>query len=113
MKYRQDQLTDTIKNEVITILLFQVNNPLLKHVIVTRAKMTKDLKIARIYYNIPGSLAEQKKVAMSLNRSKSFIRKLLTPKLNVRFVPELEFYYDESQEELSKLEDLFHRIHKE
>ena len=110
MKHRYDQMTDTIKQEVASILLFKVNNPNLKNVAVTRIKMTRDLKLARIYYDVHGSEEEKDLVQKSLNRSRGFIRKELAPKLHMRFVPNIEFFFDDAQESLMRLDSLFQRL---
>ncbi|OGP13742.1 MAG: ribosome-binding factor A [Deltaproteobacteria bacterium RIFCSPLOWO2_02_FULL_50_16] len=112
MKYRYDQLTDFIQQEVATILLMKISNPLLQNITVTRVRMTRDLKLARIFYDVHASSDDRKVIQKNLDKSKGYIRKELAPKLNTRFVPDLEFLFDDSQEALARLDSLFQRLKK-
>jgi ribosome-binding factor A len=108
--HRLERLQEEVRHEVSSILLFEVTDPLVKGVTVTRVVVTKDLGIARIYYEAAGTAAEKQALQQGLDRAKGFIRRRLAPRLNLKAMPELEFFYDETKDEISRVDELFSKI---
>ncbi len=108
--HRIKRIQEEIQHAVSSILLLEVTDPLLRTVTVTRALVTKDLSLARIYYDAPGGDQEKIKVQEALLRARGFIRKQLAQRLRVKAMPELEFFYDETREEISRVEELFSKL---
>lgn len=80
---------------------------------ISSVSITPDLLIARVYlsfYNIP----EPQKALDQMHISLSEIRYQLGNKIKnqVRRIPELEFYIDESLEQAFKIEELLRKIKK-
>ncbi len=80
---------------------------------ITGVSVTPDLLIARVslsFYNIP----DPQKALNQMHISLSEIRFQLGNKIKnqVRRIPELEFYKDESQEQAFKIEELLRQIKK-
>ena len=85
-------------------------------VTVTSGRVTKDLSIAYIYVSILESTPEQRKASFRhLEGLTQKIRSALAGRIRhqLRTVPELRFFLDESQFEASKMEDLFAKIRAE
>ena len=108
--HRIERLQEEIQRAVSFILLLELTDPLIRGVTVTRVTMTRDLGIARIYYEIRGTKEEQRAVQRGLDRASSFIRRQLAPRLNVKTVPELKFFYDETSDEISRIDKLFSKL---
>lgn len=108
--HRLERLQEEIQHEVSSILLFEVTDPLVKGVTVTRVLITKDLGIARVYYEASGTKEEKAALQQGLHRARGFIRKRLAPRLNLRAMPELEFFYDETKDEISRVDELFSKL---
>ena len=110
--HRLQRLQEEVHREVSAILLFEVTDPLLRGLIITRALMTKDLSLARIYYEAPGSEKDRPLFQQGLERAKGFIRKQLSVRLPLKTIPKLEFFHDDLQEEISRVDELFSKIDK-
>jgi len=74
-------------------------------VTVTEVKMTPDLKSARIYI-IPLGGRETKKIVSILTEFSHLVRKALSKKLDMKFLPRLAFVEDNSFEYAEKIERL-------
>ena len=85
-------------------------------VTVTAARVTKDLSIAYLYVSVMGNTPEQRKATFKhLEALTPKVRSALASNIRhqLRTVPEIKFFLDESQFEASKMEDLFERIRAE
>ena len=78
---------------------------------VTEVKMTPDLKTARVYV-IPLGGVETKKTVKILTEFSHLVRKALSKKLDIKFLPKLAFVEDNSFEYAEKIERLIN-INKE
>ena len=74
-------------------------------VTVTEVRMTPDLKAARVYV-IPLSGIDMKKVVGVLTDNAHLVRKALSKKLSLKFLPKLNFIEDRSFEYAEKIEEL-------
>lgn len=95
------------------MLATEVRDPGVGLVTVTRAKVTADLSLARVYWTIIGDAAERKKTAKALERATPFLRHLLSERLTLRRAPELKFIFDESVAAQDRIEQIIQEIHAE
>ena len=72
---------------------------------VTEVKMTPDIKSARVYV-IPLGGIESKKTVSVLTEFSHLVRKALSKKLDIKFLPRLAFVEDNSFEYAEKIERL-------
>lgn len=108
--HRLERLQEEARHVISSLLIFEVTDPLIKGITITRVMMTKDLGLARFYYESPVPKGDRPKVQAALNRARSYFRKQLAPRLNLRITPEVEFFYDETSDEISRVEDLFSKL---
>jgi ribosome-binding factor A len=95
------------------MLATEVRDPGVGLVTVTRAKVTGDLSLARIYWTIIGDAAERKKTAQALARAVPYLRHLLSQRLTLRRAPELQFLFDESVAAQDRIEQIILELHAE
>lgn len=95
------------------MLATEVRDPGVGLVTVTRAKVTGDLSLARVYWTIIGDAAERKKTAKALDRATPYLRRLLSERLTLRRSPELKFIFDESVAAQDRIEQILLEIHAE
>ena len=76
-----------------------------KVITVTEVRMTPDLKTARVYV-IPLGGVETKKTVSILTEFSHLVRKALSKKLDIKFLPRLAFVEDNSFEYAEKIERL-------
>ena len=76
-----------------------------KIITVTEVRMTPDLKTARVYV-IPLGGVEMKETVSILTEFSHLVRKALSKKLDIKFLPRLAFVEDNSFEYAEKIERL-------
>ena len=75
---------------------------------ITEVQVSPDLKIATAY--VRSLLVGKEQLAVdALQRNRKFIRGLLAPKLDMKFMPEVRFRIDTSLDYANKIDDLLHR----
>ena len=72
---------------------------------VTEVRMTPDLKTARVYV-IPLGGIDMKEIVRVLTDNAHLVRKALSKKLSLKFLPKLNFIEDKSFEYAEKIENL-------
>lgn len=114
MEYkRSDRVGDLLLELVSQLLTKEVSDPRIGPVTLTGAEVSKDLRHARIYFSL---LVEEKgraEVLSGLKSATGFIRAKVAKELKLRFVPTLEFVYDDTQERARRIEELLREVKKE
>lgn len=110
---RADRVADLIKMEIAEILRREAHDPRIANITVTDVKLTDDLRSARIYVVELGKDRMSDEVGQGLAKAKGFLKRELGKRLQLRYVPELSFFYDPSFEYGSKIEKLLKEIKKD
>jgi ribosome-binding factor A len=111
MEYqRADRVADLLVELISELLSREIRDPRIDGVTVTGAKVSKDLRHARVYFNLLGQQPNRKDVSAGLQSATGFIRSKVAKQLNLRFVPTLEFCYDESEDEAQRIDTLLKQI---
>jgi ribosome-binding factor A len=113
LTHRVERIQQQVREEVSQMLSTEVRDPGVGLVTVTRAKVTADLSLARVYWTILGDAAERKKTAKALERATPFVRHLLAERLTLRRSPEVKFIFDESVAAQDRIEQIIQEIHAE
>jgi len=95
MQHRQQRVADAIREAVASIVLNDLGDPNIGFVTVTRCSVTRDLKIASVYFSILGTDKQRKQGLEHLQRARNYIRRLLPQHVSLRYNPELRFALDE------------------
>ena len=109
MGLRQERLADEIRDLIAGCFLGgQMGDPLLDSVTITAVKLTPDLQLATVYFRIYGQVDHNQvdRVAKALESAGGFFRKRLSEALDIRRIPSLRFFYDESIERGARIEKL-------
>lgn len=113
MSIRLDKIAELLKEELSLIFLYKIQDPALGMLTVTGIKVSPDLKNAKVYISIYEKDGRQKKIT-KLNDIKGYIRTQLASKVShMRNIPDLDFYLDDTQDYVEKIEDIFKKIHKD
>ncbi len=105
--FRKERVADLVLSSLATGLL-NMHDPRLTSVTVTEVKMTPDLRIAKVYFSAIGITPDAAKEA--LVGAKGALKKKIGSELQLRVVPDLQFYYDEAVETGSRIEALLNTI---
>ena len=111
---RQLRVGEMIKQALSMIFLkdeAKLPNVQTKGITVTEVRMSQDLKIAKAYVlPLGGKNAEQ--IIQILKDYSFLIRKILSQKVELKFLPKLLFRKDESFEYAEKIENLIKQTNK-
>lgn len=109
---RTEQVADQVRIAVGEMLLHRLHDPRIGFTTITAAKMSPDLRVARIYYSVLGDTAARKRTLEGLQAATGFIRRELGHQLRLRVTPEIVFEYDESVEYGAHIEEVLQQIHR-
>ncbi len=110
-KRRPARVADMIRNEIATLLLFGVKDPRIQNITVVRARVTDDLRTARVFFSCPREHSDE--AMAGLTSARGFIRSHLAKHIKMRFVPELIFEYDTNQDHSDHINSIFEEIKKD
>lgn len=110
MSQRSIKVAQSLKKELAELISHKVRDPGMGFVTITRVELTEDLRFARVYYSLLGEAQERKSSRATLNRAKGFLRREMASRLNMRYIPEIEFVFDKSIEYSLQLEEVFKKI---
>ena len=103
---RQSRVGGRIQEELSTLISRKIKDPRLEWATITSVKMTRDLKMARVYYCVFGDDEKKDAVGSAFASAHGFIKRELAKKLGLRYMPNLEFFYDESFDYGQRIDDL-------
>lgn len=110
---RIERIAHEIKKEISRILREDVSDPRIGFVSLTDVNITPDLKYAKIFVSVLGDENSKKKTLKGLKSATSFIKLKLGEALDLRFIPDIKFVYDNSLERGSRILGLMDKLHKE
>lgn len=107
---RLGRIDEELKKEISNIINYELKNPKITGLIsVTRAKITPDLKYAKVYVSILNSKNTADTLA-NLKKSSGFIRTEIAKRINLRITPEIIFVLDDSMEYGAKIDQILKEI---
>lgn len=107
---RADKIAETIHEMVSGLLIKGVKDPRIGFTTITGVKVTDDLHLATVYFSVVGDETEKKSTEKGLNSARGFIRKELGKNLRMRYVPDIIFRYDASQDYGRRIDSLLDEI---
>ena len=110
---RAERVGGQIQKILSEILLKDIKDPRLELTTITAVKMSKDLKIARIYFTTTGGKAKADEALKGFRSAVGFLKRSLSSELALRYMPELIFFYDESYDYGEKIEKVLQSIKAE
>ena len=103
---RPEKVAERIKEEVSQIIAGGLKDPRLGFVTVTDARVSPDLRHARIYVSVMGSDREIDSSLAALKSASGFIRRELGLSLHLVRTPELTFEFDQTAMSASRIEEI-------
>ena len=111
---RQLRVSEEIRHALSEVITRnELSDPFFEKVRVTvsQVRISQDLKIATAFLALPDEV-DQKAVIKSMNEIAYVIRKLISKKVILRFIPEICFVIDESIQTASEIESILSQIKK-
>jgi ribosome-binding factor A len=107
---RSERVGHLIQQLLSELLRRDISDPRLQAVTITEVKVARDLRVARIYFTAVGGSAAAANMKAGFQRALGYIKRSLGPRLGLRYMPDLEFHYDESFDRGAHIERLLKAV---
>jgi ribosome-binding factor A len=113
MSHRPEKVAEEIKHKLNSAMSKDLMELHLGLVTISKVMMSPDLRIAKVYVTFLGNQEPIEKCMDRINFRKKHIRFLLAKHLTVKYIPELNFYYDDTLDYADKISKLLNEVKKE
>jgi ribosome-binding factor A len=86
-QHRLARVAEAIREVASSTILFELRDPRVKNVTVTRAEVSGDLQHAKVYVSVMGSEREQQLCMHGLKHAAGFLQAKLADRLQTRYTP--------------------------
>jgi ribosome-binding factor A len=93
--HRLARVAEAIREVASETILFELRDPRVKGVTVTRAEVSGDLQHAKVYVSVMGSPKEAQLCMHGLQHAAGFVQSKLAGRLQTRFTPVIHFVLDQ------------------
>ncbi len=88
-------MSRAIQEVAAETILFELQDPRIKNVTVTRAEVSADLQKAKVYVSVMGTQKEQDLCMHGLKHSAGYVQSKVASRLKTRFTPTINFIRDD------------------
>lgn len=114
---RSQRVAGLLQSELMELVLRgSLRDPRLGDTYITNVLLTDDLRHARIYFRLtrPTVSDKDREYALAaLERASGFLRKELGPKLQLQYMPDFKFFWDEGLDRAARVEAVLDEIRRE
>jgi ribosome-binding factor A len=93
--HRLARVSEVVRETAANTILFNIKDPRVKNVTVTRAEVSADLQHAKVFVSIMGTEKEQQLTMHGLRSAAGFVQTKVAEQLTTRYVPHITFVLDE------------------
>lgn len=93
---RADRVSQQVHEVIAQLFVTEVSDPRLEEVEIVDAEVAPDLRQARIYYMMRHGRPPEEGLDEVLEGVTGFLQSRLASQLHMKYIPELEFRFDES-----------------
>jgi ribosome-binding factor A len=108
---RMKRISDSIREELATLLVRDVADPRLEGITITDVKVDRELAYAEIYVSAVEGQERSEEVLRTLRHAGGFLRTALAQRVELRAFPRLRFHWDLTPERADHIEQLLVEIH--
>ncbi len=110
---RSARVGEQLLKEIAELIEHRVKDPRVRGVTLTGVDMSNDLKYARVHFSVLGRDVEAKDALEGFSSAKGFIKREIAARMELRYVPDLDFRHDTSLEHGEKMEKLLETLKPE
>jgi len=92
--HRLERVAEVVREVASETILFELRDPRVQGVTVTRAEISGDLQHAKVFVSIMGTPQQQKLSLHGLTHAAGFIQSKLAGRMKTRFTPVIHFILD-------------------
>ncbi len=112
MHHRDRRVADAIKETVAEIVVNELSDPGLGFVTVTRCHLTRDLRVATVFFSIMGDDKQQERSFAHLEHARGYVRRRLGERVRLRYLPELRFRRDDILAQEMRISEIISDLHQ-
>ncbi len=107
--FRKDRVAELVRQVISDIVRFDLKDPRTEGVTITEVRMSGDLKSAKIYF---AALADgmSQTHQEGLIAAGGFIRRRLREEVDLKYIPELSFFYDTAFDNYDRIDRILKEI---
>lgn len=110
-RQRPQKVASTLKRELAHACLYESENPLFREVVITHVEVSKDLRVATVYYtNYVNPDKDRKEMERQLKKASPHFIRFLRSRMTMKYFPELRFQYDTSIERMARIDTILREI---
>jgi ribosome-binding factor A len=94
------------------MLIREVNDPRLRQIFITDARVDRELAYADIYVSAVEGSARSAEILEGLEHASGFLRRALAERIELRTFPRLRFHWDPTPENADQIERLLASLRK-
>ncbi|MDM8536138.1 30S ribosome-binding factor RbfA [Desulfobacterales bacterium HSG17] len=110
---RGERVGGLIQQVISDILRKDISDPRLEMATITGVKMTADLKTARVYFSVSGDKNRVEKASQGFESALGYIKRRLGSEIELRYMPKISFFYDESFDYGAYINKVLKSVHAE
>ena len=110
---RAERVGQQIHQVVARLLLSGVDDPRLGEIEITGVELSPDLRSGKIYFVMLNGGEPEPEVLEGVRRVTGFVRTHLGSELRLRYVPELEFKFDEAVLRGRRIDDILSNLRED
>lgn len=107
---RPHRVGEQLQKEISALLLKGLKDPRVGFVTITGVSVTPDMHLARVHYTVYGDETQRLDTQKGLKSAVPFIRRELSRRLRLRYVPELVFEFDKALEYGNRIDSLLRQL---
>jgi len=107
---RAERVARRIQQEASQIILYELRDPRIEFVTITRVDISDDLRHARIYFSVLGDEAKRRTAERGLASARGLVRSRIAKSLNLREAPTISFEFDPSIERAIQISKLISEV---
>lgn len=93
---RSERVGGHIQKVLSSVLQKHIKDPRLKKATITGVKVSRDLRIARVYFVTSGDPKRIQEVSEGFKSAVGYVKRTLAKHIGLRYMPDVQFIYDES-----------------
>lgn len=112
-KNRPERVAQLIHERMGELLIRGLKDPRVQNVTITGAKISADLRNARVFWTMRGDEVQREAAKKGLATATGWLRREVAQSLGLRVAPELLFTFDESIDRGMRIEELLQDVKRQ
>lgn len=107
---RRRQVASILQEELSLVIHREMKDPRLGFASITNIEISPDMRYAKVYVSVFGGVDEQAATIEALNHASGYIRRMVGPRLTLRYIPNFSFVLDSSMEYAERVARLLNDV---